>query len=141
MLRWLVVCCGGWLYVAVTGCMLLCVVVAGCMLLPSPACVLLPARGYATAYPTHPSSAAASAATTAAASATAVQTSAAYHRASRPHSLVDAERLFSDYAHTVPEHRTHEGYLFKRGALLKGWKQRWFVLDSVKHQVGVKVLW
>jgi len=35
-----------------------------------------------------------------------------------------------------PQHRTHEGYLRKRGHLLKQWKERWFVLDSVRHEVN-----
>lgn len=34
------------------------------------------------------------------------------------------------------EHQTYAGYLKKQGALFKQWKERYFVLDSIKHQVN-----
>ena len=46
------------------------------------------------------------------------------------------QSAYTHYSSEPTEHRTHEGYLYKRGALLKGWKQRWFVLDHMKHQVS-----
>ena len=37
--------------------------------------------------------------------------------------------------HQQRDNSTFKGYLFKKGALLKAWKQRWFVLDTTQHQV------
>ena len=36
----------------------------------------------------------------------------------------------------INEHQTYAGYLKKQGALFKQWKERYFVLDSLKHQVN-----